>query len=834
LCVGRRERVCVLLLGECAGKVKKSYNQYGDEYQTVETFAVENEQKGSACVSMHAMSAAAPEVVPVRMPAAATAAAAPEAVPARVPAAARAAAASVPGASGPVPSVARKVAAFPAPIADVLPDEVLEKLYSEEPLKSVDWTETKRQRTPDEVRKLMTFLSRRKEVLSDGKLDYWNDPVPHHNVTCHVRTTVENPRIVSAPMRVSPMERGEQQKHVTELLEQGIIEPSCAPWCSNAVFVKRNGKTRMAVDYRQLNRVTVKDVYPMPRIQDLVDNLKGTKWFTSLDCVQAFHQIPMADERAMDLTTFRGPSGGLYRFRYMPFGLQNAMAVWSRFLESIMADHHYKLVLCYADDCLVYTKEETVDEHIRDVGLVLDRLQIYGVKVKASKIKLGVKHLGHLGVILHENGVTPNKEKTKAITDLPLPRTLRQLRRTLGIFAYYRKFIPRFSEIAAPLYEQTKKGVVNPKASGKSIILTEESKVAFDKLKETITTTPVMLFFPDWELPFEIHCDASKEAVAAVLYQIVDGKERVIMYASRTLNVLERKYQTYEQECLAVVWAVELFRQYIRNQRTIVRTDCSALQWLKTRDSNSRILRWIMRIQEFDLDIQHRKGKKSGDVDGLTRDSVQSTCPYGEEPIDPLYEGPDVLVMTTRAEAKKGGEVVEPFTKQWERPAQAKRWKASEPAAASSVPTTTSPPIAPTSTTTASTKATSSPAAEDEGLDGKHGGDDEPAPEGPIPIKKGFFPCSEDHEAQSTEEWLRCQKDPDSKLMKRAREDMKANARTPYYLKGELVCVKGAKGDRTVVPECLRAYVLRMHHNMELAAHQGHKRMINQITSYFF
>src|SRR6185312_1465756 len=129
----------------------------------------------------------------------------------------------------------------------------------------------------------------------------------------------------------------------------------------------------------------------MPRVQDLMDNLKGTKWFTGIDCVQAFHQVPMASERDKDLTTFRGPSGGRFRYRYMPFGLVNAMAVWSRFIDTVMDNYRYKFVLCYADDCLVYTKSSSVDDHLQDVGKVFDELGANGIKVKASKLKIGLR-----------------------------------------------------------------------------------------------------------------------------------------------------------------------------------------------------------------------------------------------------------------------------------------------------------------------------------------------------------------------------------------------------------------------------------------------------------
>ena len=329
-------------------------------------------------------------------------------------------------------------------------------------------------------------------------------------------------------------------------VREGVIEPSSAPWCSNAILIRKDGKVRMVIDYRQLHKVTIRDSYPMPRIQDVTDVLQGTHWFTGVDCVQAFHQIPMGDERSKDLTTFKGPTGGLYRYRYMPMGLVNAMAIWSRFIDTVM-DGMSSSVLCYADDVLVFTKSEKVDDHIRDLERVFVQFEKYGIKIKASKLKLGLKLMPFLGIIITKDGMKPNPEKTAAIHKLEYPRTLKQLRSVLGMFAYYRRFIARFSKIAAPLYEQTRKNVKNPRTS-KGITLTEESKEAFSKLKEIITNEPIVLHYPDWSKPFEIHTDASSQAVAAILCQHIDGKERVIMFASKTLTAIEQKYHTYEQE----------------------------------------------------------------------------------------------------------------------------------------------------------------------------------------------------------------------------------------------------------------------------------------------
>ena len=444
----------------------------------------------------------------------------------------------------------------------------------------------------EEQRKLKHLLWEIRDCLSDGTLDFTGDAKIPHSTTCDITTNVENPNVASYNRSADPEAHKLFAEMTAKSLKQGIIEPSHAPWSSNAVLVKKDGKTRMVIDYRSLNKVTVKDAYPMPKVQDLMDQLRGTKWFTGIDCVQAFHQIPMANERAKDLTTFRGPGGGLFRYRFMPMGLVNAMAIWSRFIDKTMSDYQYDCVLCYADDLLIYTKSESVDDHIRDVRKVVERLRAHGIKIKNSKLKLAVKEMPFLGVKITENGIIPNPEKTKAIRELTAPKSLKQLRRTLGIFAYYRKFIPKFSERAKPLYELTKKSASNKRDKGR-ITFTAEAEAAFEDLKKAITEEPIVLHYPDWDQPFEIHTDASKEAIAAILTQKIDGVERVIMYASKSLNEVEQKYQVYEQECYAVVWSAELFRKYIRNNRTVVLSDCAALQWLKTRKIGSRVERWI-------------------------------------------------------------------------------------------------------------------------------------------------------------------------------------------------------------------------------------------------
>ena len=579
----------------------------------------------------------------------------------------------------------------------------------------------------------------------------------------------------------------------------------------------------MVIDYRSLNKVTVKDSYPMPKIQDLMDTLKGARWFTGVDCVQAFHQIPMANERSKDLTTFRGPGGGLFRYRYMPMGLVNAMAIWSRFIDSAMAEHQHDCVLCYADDCLIYTKSESVDDHVRDIQKVFDELRKRGIKIKGSKLKLGCKRMPFLGIIITRDGMIPNPEKTKAIMALPLPKTLKQLRRVLGIFAYYRKFIPKFSKRAKPLYDLTKKGVRKEKGN---ITLTEEAKDAFDDLKTAITSEPIVLHYPDWSKPFEIHTDASTEAVAAVLTQRIDGVEKVIMYASKSLNELERKYQIYELECLAVVWAAELFRKYIRNNRTIVLTDCAALQWLKSRKMGARVSRWILRLQEFDLDIQHRKRSEANNVDPLTHDQGLGETPYGEQPVERLYNSilhtkapteAKIATVTTSALSGRILEVFDEALKQIEEGIWIQKCLTLGLDVKPKPPPLPQPPIQPHPS-----ESKGEPEAAQEGAG-----------------QKPFFNCKENKDGTSRDVFIAEQKAATSKDMMFVKERVGKEAlhgKEFFETEDKLIMMKfdNNKRTRVVVPDSLRAYVLKMHHNMNLAGHQGRNRTMEQVSFTFY
>jgi exonuclease III len=650
------------------------------------------------------------------------------------------------------------------------------------------------------------MLIKHRHTMSDGTLDYVANPAVQHQTTCEIRTTVDNPRLISYHGKATPDERKEQAEIIQKYLEQGIIEPSKAPWSSSTILVRKDGKIRLVMDYRGLNKVTIKDAYPMPTVQQLTDCLQGSLWLTTVDCVQAFHQIPMDSERAKDLTTFRSYSGGLYRFRFMPFGLTNAMAVWCRFIDSVVREFQYDYVLCYADDILIYTKSSRLEDHLRHVDRVFARLAEFGLKVKATKIKIACHELPFLGVLVGAQGMRPNPEKTKAIKELQVPRSVNQLRRILGMFSYYRKFIAGFGQIAAPLYAHVAKGVRNKRNDSTQIVLSEEAMTAFEKLKAAITSDDVMIHYPDWNVPFEIHCDASQEGVAAILCQNIEGRERVVMYASRALTESERKYMSYEQECLAVVWAVELFRQYIQTRKTLVRTDCDALRWLKGAKEGSRVMRWWMRLQEFDLEIVHRKGKNSANVDALTRENDGVVCRYGEEPIEELSSAMrtrEVFALPVMTRGQKAGRTEE-LTKK----ASPKKTKLDDGKA---VP---------------ATKPREEPQRQQDVIEQEKA----LQPEDVSPPKpRGFFIEGDDIKAESRGEVIEEQKKSMTPFMVAIRG--KANeVGSGFAVESDGLLVKvDNMGDkirkRWIIPESLRAWVLWQAHNIPLKAHQGRTRI---------
>jgi len=418
-------------------------------------------------------------------------------------------------------------------------------------------------------------------------------------------------------------ERNETRRITNELLDEGIIQHSFSPWSSPVVLVtKKDGSTRFCIDYRQLNQVTKKDNYPLPRIDDALDRLSGAKYFSSMDCDQAYYQVPVKAEDK-EKTAFITPDG-LYEFNYMPFGLCNAPATFQRLMDVVLGRLKWTIALVYLDDIVVYSK--TFDEHVTNLSQIFRVIREAGLKLKPSKCTFGENKLLYLGHIISENGVTVNPAKIKAVKEFPRPTRKREVMQFLGLCSYYRRFIENFAKIARPLHQLTEDNV--------RFEWSTLAENAFEKLKTELISANV-LAFPDDEAPTQIHCDASGHGLGATLVQIQNGVERVVAYASRSLKKYERNYSATELECLAVIYAVTTFRPHLYGKKFKIITDhCALCYLLNLKDPHGRLARWALRLQPYNFEIVYKSGKKHTDADALSRNPVDKAPPTDNDSSD--------------------------------------------------------------------------------------------------------------------------------------------------------------------------------------------------------
>ena len=417
--------------------------------------------------------------------------------------------------------------------------------------------------------------------------------------------------------RMSPLELGELRKQLDDLLEKGFIKPSKSPFGAPILFVhKKDGGLRMCIDYRALNQITVKNRYPIPRIDDLLDQLKGAKVFSKLDLASGYWQVRIA-EGDTHKTAFRSRYGH-FEFLVLPFGLTNAPSTFMTLMNQVLRPFLDKFVVVYLDDILIYSKSP--EEHAQHVEAVLSALERHHLYAKASKCQFGMAELDFLGHTISGAGIKVDARKVKAILDWPDPSDAHQLRCFLGLAGFYRRFVNRFSHIAAPLTN-----ITGAKATWR---WSEVEAKAFAELKHALTTTPV-LATPDFAYPFELYTDASQFAIGATLLQDQGNGLQPIAYESRKLNSAERNYPIHELELLAVIHALRTWRCYLEGSKFRVNSDHLNLKYLTTqRNLSRRQARWLETLQQFDLDIHYKAGSDNL-AHPLSRRPDLPTQPYG-------------------------------------------------------------------------------------------------------------------------------------------------------------------------------------------------------------
>ena len=411
------------------------------------------------------------------------------------------------------------------------------------------------------------------------------------------------------PYRMAPLELKELKLQLQELLDKGFIRPSVSPWGAPVLFVKKkDGTLRLCVDYRQLNKLTVKNKYPLPRIDDLFDQLKGASIFSKIDLRSGYHQLKIKDVD-VHKTAFRTRYGH-YEFLVMPFGLTNAPAAFMDLMNRVFRPYVDQFVVVFIDDILVYSKDrESHDTHLRVVLEILRKEQLYA---KLSKCEFWLTEVSFLGHIVSKEGIQVDPKKIEVVVEWKPPRNVTEVRSFLGLAGYYRRFVKGFSMIAAPMTRLLQKNV--------KYEWSEKCQGSFEKLKAFLTEAPV-LTQPTCGKEYVIYSDASLNGLGCVLMQ--DGK--VVAYASRQLKPHEKNYPTHDLELAAIVFALKIWRHYLYGEKCFIYTDHKSLKYLPSqRELNLRQRRWMELIKDYDCVIDYHPGKANVVADALSRKTVQT------------------------------------------------------------------------------------------------------------------------------------------------------------------------------------------------------------------
>ena len=460
----------------------------------------------------------------------------------------------------------------------------------------------------DQRKEVLQMMKTCSEVFSRG-----DDDIGCAGVTKHKIELYDDTPIHQKPRRFPDPVNRELERQCEELVGMGILSYSKSPWCSPIVPVrKKDGSLRICIDYRQLNKVTKADKFPIPNMSDIVFGLNGMSFFTTLDLVKGYYQVPMHQD-SKEYTAF-STSNQHYEFEKLSFGLKNAPSAFQREMQAVLRDFEQKEVLVYIDDILIMSRSYL--EHLQLVSRVLTTLANYHIKIKVTKCSWFQKEVNFLGHVVSQDGLRKSDSYMSSVRDYKKPSTVKQLRQFLGVVNFQRKFIAHLAEIAKPLTCLTGKKDKTP------LNWTEDMDCSFDKLKEAMCSN-IELAYPDYSrdsAKLELSTDASALGAGACLSQMQDGEQRVIAYASMTFSKAQCNYSTIERELAAIRWGINTFRSFLYGIPFILFTDHRPLTYMTSMSNqNSRIMRTLTELSEFDFEVRYKPGPENFLADTFSR-----------------------------------------------------------------------------------------------------------------------------------------------------------------------------------------------------------------------
>ncbi|KAA0042118.1 pol protein [Cucumis melo var. makuwa] len=434
---------------------------------------------------------------------------------------------------------------------------------------------------------------------------------PHREIEFVIELEPGTVPISRAPYRMAPTELKELKVQLQELLDKGFIRPSVSPWGAPVLFVKKkDGSMHLCIDYQELNKVTIKNRYPLPRIDNLFDQLQGATVFSKIDLRSGYHQLRIKDGD-VPKTVFRSRYGH-YEFIMISFGLTNAPTVFMDLMNRVFREFLDTFVIVFIDDILIFSKTEA--EHEGHLRMVMQTLRDNKLYAKFSKCEFWLKQVSFLGHVVSKAGVSVDPAKIDAVTSWPRPSTVSEVRSFLGLAGYYRRFVENFSHIATPLTQLTRKGA--------PFVWSKACEDNFQNLKQKLVTA-LVLTLPDGSGSFVIYSDASKKGLGCVLMQ--QGK--VVAYDSRQLKNHEQNYLTHDLELAAVVFALKIWRHYLYGKKIQIFTDHKSLKYFFTqKELNMRQRRWLQLVKDYDCEILYHPSKANVVVDALSRNVSHSAA----------------------------------------------------------------------------------------------------------------------------------------------------------------------------------------------------------------